>query len=838
MRRTSFVVQMDGVREPHVAAEPTPVVHQLQRTSLEPLEAEALLVERLREMRVHRHPERARELGALAHQQRSVTLNGEHGASAIRSIEPGDGSWNRSTASCERASAWSVVSTTESGGEPAVGRPEQSMEPRHGWNRIPSSRRGLDLDLEQVAAAGRMDVVVVRGRRAPGQRELREPDARRRRLPLGVDVRPHGIELGQPAEQSLLAGPGTRKRLIQVVVGVHERRDPREAADLGSLDQAAIDQVREEAWPQVQNADELHEALFQLGFVTEQEGQRGTGNISQPTRDLNSGNKETKIEAALEPASEESWEPWFRELRAQHRANRLQSSPEGPILWVATERLSELSVLFPSAVQEATESQVTENAPAPQPTFGDALSLSKGEGVSQEKIRVNSLAPSGGEGAQRAGEAMETPSSEPSPEQALAEVLRGRLEGLGPATAPRLASSAGLAASAVEAALIRLEAEGFVLRGKFTPGTQETEWCARHLLARIHRRTLNRLRREIEPVSSADFMRFLLAWQQVSPDQRGEGPGSLTAVLEKLEGFEAQAAAWEGEILPARLVDYDPAWLDSECVSGAWVWSRLTPPKPNSEQSRSLAGPIRSSPITLVSRKNFSSWDKLASGVAVNDSQFSLPARTVLQHLRKQGASFFADLVEGCGLLRTQVEDGLGELAAWGLITTDSFTGLRALLTPSSKRPPISIGRRKQSVAAFGMEKAGRWSLLRRESPFEGGQGSRRDPEGDVPLGFHGVPLDQHFARRQSGTSSLNEGRAAETIARVLLRRYGVVFRRVLDREGLACPWREFVESLSAAGSSWRDTWREIRRGIFRRTVRTSRSGRSPSFHPPKSREG
>jgi ATP-dependent helicase Lhr and Lhr-like helicase len=342
-------------------------------------------------------------------------------------------------------------------------------------------------------------------------------------------------------------------------------------------------------------------------------------------------------------------------------------------------------------------------------------------------------------------------------------------------TSQALAASAGLKLDAVEAALIGLEAEGFILRGKFTPGSPEIEWCVRHLLARIHRRTINRLRQEIEPVSSADFIRFLLAWQQVSPDHHGEGPASLTAILEKLEGFEAPAAAWEGEILPSRLADYDPAWLDSLCLSGEWVWSRLSPPKPDPDRSRSLGGPIRSSPIALVSRGNFFVWDKLVPSGPVDDNKLSGAAQTVLQLLTQQGASFFADLVGRSGLLRTQVEDGLGELAAWGLVTADSFMGLRALLTPSSKRPPLSIGRRKQSVAPFGMEKAGRWSLLRRES----------------------------------ATSFAGE-LATEAVARTLLRRYGVVFRRILEREGLGCPWRELLRiyrRLEARG--------EIRGGRF-----------------------
>ena len=141
-----------------------------------------------------------------------------------------------------------------------------------------------------------------------------------------------------------------------------------------------------------------------------------------------------------------------------------------------------------------------------------------------------------------------------------------------------MADSSGLNTNEIETGLLRLEAEGFVIRGKFSPGATETEWCARRLLARIHSYTLNRLRQEIEPVATADFIRFLLAWQKVAPEHQMEGPESVRAIIEQLEGFEAPAASWEGELLPSRLAEYDPAWLDALCLSGEMVWARLTPP--------------------------------------------------------------------------------------------------------------------------------------------------------------------------------------------------------------------------------------------------------------------
>jgi ATP-dependent Lhr-like helicase len=269
---------------------------------------------------------------------------------------------------------------------------------------------------------------------------------------------------------------------------VFQRRwlDPETAGDLGKLDQAAIDRVREEVWPDPRNADELHDALVELGFLTEEEGA--------------------------------SWQEHFHELKNDRRAAVLIREKN---LWVAAERLPQLLAVFSDAKLEPP--------------------ITAPESVSRTTWTV---------------------------EDALTEVLRGRLEGLGPTTVDAIVESSGLSKLDVETGLLRLEGEGFVIRGRFTPGTTETEWCARRLLARVHSYTLNRLRQEIEPVASTDFIRFLLAWQKVAPEHQMEGPESVRAIIDQLEGFETPAAAWEGELLPARLVEYDPAWLDALCLSG------------------------------------------------------------------------------------------------------------------------------------------------------------------------------------------------------------------------------------------------------------------------------
>ena len=474
---------------------------------------------------------------------------------------------------------------------------------------------------------------------------------------------------------------------------VFQRRwlDPETASDLGALDLGAIERVREEVWPQVDRADELHDALVELGFITPEEGK--------------------------------GWESYLSELAADRRAAVYRTSAGGPSLWVAAERLPQLNAIFQTAW---TEPPIV----APEVLAGAPWSS----------------------------------------DSALVEIVRGKLEGLGPVTSQTLADSLGLKLETIEAALVALEVEGFVFRGRFTPGLHETEWCARRLLARIHSYTLNRLRQEIEPVSSADFVRFLLAWQKVAPDHQVEGPDAVAALIDQLEGFEAPASAWEGEILPARMADYDPTWLDALCLSGRVVWARLTAPKNGTDRAKA-SGPVRTTPISLLNRKDAVLWNSLFPGTATEDVLLSSSAQAVYDFLSARGASFFADLVEGLGLLRAQVEEALGELVACGLVTADSFAGMRALLTPANRRTNSA---KKRGGPAYDMTSAGRWSLLGR-----------------------------------CASSSLDQS-SIEKLARILLRRYGVVFKRVLEREGFQLTWRELLKvyhRLEARG--------EIRGGRF-----------------------
>ncbi len=338
--------------------------------------------------------------------------------------------------------------------------------------------------------------------------------------------------------------------------------------------------------------------------------------------------------------------------------------------------------------------------------------------------------------------------------EAVTEITRSRLDGLGPVTAAQLTADLGVDRHDIDIALATLESEGYVLQGRFTPGATGTEWCERRLLARIHRYTLNRLRREIEPVNAADFMRFLFSWHGLAPDTRGEGPGALERSLGQLEGFEASAAAWEGDILPSRVADYDPSWLDALCLSGRYVWARRTPPPPPTGSAGGRR-PVRATPIALVGRARFPLWSRLTEADLAQP--LAGTAGEVDALLGERGASFFHDIVTGSGLLRTQVEDALAELVAAGRVTADGFVGLRALLVPQSKRGGRS-DRRRRHLPGFEIEEAGRWSRL-----GAGAGEGRMDP----------VDLEE--------------------IARTLLLRYGVIFRRLLDREGPLPPWRDLL---------------------------------------------
>ena len=330
---------------------------------------------------------------------------------------------------------------------------------------------------------------------------------------------------------------------------------------------------------------------------------------------------------------------------------------------------------------------------------------------------------------------------------ALAEVIRGRVGIVGPVTAAELAEDLGLEVCDADIALARLESEGGVMRGHFRSAGGTLEWCDRRLLARIHRLTVDGLRRAIEPVMVADLIRFLLAWQGLRGASHRGRAGVLRAV-EQLQGFELAAGAWESEVLPARVAGYEPAWLDELCLSGEVVWGRLAP-------RESGVTPTRTALITLARRRDLG-WLLAEHRDDAGEEGLSEPARAVLGALRRMGASFFDELVVPSARSRSEVEDALWELCAAGRITGDGFAGLRALIEKNRIREGTwQVGRMRGGA---GPVATGRWAIL-----------------------------------RAVGSASAPETSPVEAAAAQYLRRYGVVFRDLLAREAHAPPWRELV---------------------------------------------
>jgi ATP-dependent helicase Lhr and Lhr-like helicase len=496
------------------------------------------------------------------------------------------------------------------------------------------------------------------------------------------------------------------------------RASDRNGSDgLGILDAVAIEKVKTEAWPTATNADELHDALMLIGAIPPDEIQRNARNAN--------GN--------------DNAEHFISTLVAENRATRILVSLERgdsatKTFYVAAERLPMLRAIYPNAVCD------------PELVLPDSM-----HGKTWERAH------------------------------AIRELIRGRLEVCGPITVRDLADTVVLQQSEIDAALLGLEAEGFVLRGKFHPDAAEQEWCDRRLLARIHRLTVDRLRAEIQPVSVHDFYRFLFAWQRADQEHRVEGLEGLQSVLEQLDGCELPLAAWESAVLPARVADYDPEWLDRLCFSGRVGWGRLSAPQNSNARA---SAPLRTSPIALYFRENLTDW--LALTQRTSAIELSVTSQAVFEALQNGGALFFSELVHRSGLLPSQVEEALSQLAALGLVTSDSFDGLRALLVPSNKRPTFgrNTAKRRRRTNLASIEFAGRWSLL---------------------------PTNSGFLADMGASNGAGPREAAiEKFARVLLRRYGVIFRRLLERASFSVTWYELgriYRRLEARG--------EIRGGYF-----------------------
>ncbi|HXN27142.1 MAG TPA: DEAD/DEAH box helicase [Candidatus Acidoferrales bacterium] len=458
-------------------------------------------------------------------------------------------------------------------------------------------------------------------------------------------------------------------------------------SEIGRLDPAAIAEVREEAWPDVRDADELHDALQELVALPE--------------------DSSTERIAAKPIAG---WADHFATLAAAGRAIRAHSGERN--YWLAAEKKKTFGAIFPAASFNSQPSEIEARPP--------------------------------------------------SREDAFFTCITGWLAHLGPVTTSGLADFLGVAAADVEKIMLRMEAAGSVLRGRFTDSSgTETEWCDRRLLARIHRLTLGTLRKQIQPVNAAQFMRWLLRWQHVTPETRLLGERGTLEVLQQLQGFEAPASSWEQQILARRVANYDPNVLDRLCLTGAVGWGRLSPhPATLGEHDGAIRRVVPSSvaPLTFFIRED-ADWmisRHAPDGTAGTDEAaagLSHAAREVLAHLRQRGASFFTDIVRGTGKIKAELETALWELVTAGLITADGFDNIRALIDPKRR-----AGQGKGHNAR-PRHSAGRWSLL-----------------------YAGEALDRT--------------RVLDSICGTLLKRYGVVFREMVAREAMAPRWRELLIAL------------------------------------------
>jgi ATP-dependent Lhr-like helicase len=332
-------------------------------------------------------------------------------------------------------------------------------------------------------------------------------------------------------------------------------------------------------------------------------------------------------------------------------------------------------------------------------------------------------------------------------EAAVVTVLKGWMDSIGPVTPAALATRLGLSEESIQIGLAQVESEGLILRGKFS--STEEEFCHRRVLARIHRMTLGRLRREIEPVTSGDFMRFLTRWQHVGDGARMHGADGLLQVLRQLQGYEISAAAWEGSVLPRRLAKYEPELLDRLCLAGEVMWGRLSPHPALETPTGRRVRPTRVAPLAIFLREDAA---RLLPAAGDSMPLLSHSASDVLKTLESRGALFFAEIVRLSGRLQSEVEDGLWELVAGGLVTGDGFENLRALIDPKRRR---GEGRGR---SARPRHAAGRWALMGRHQASE------------------------------------DKNHEVEFFAQQLLTRWGVVFRDLLARESLMPPWRELLQ--------------------------------------------
>jgi ATP-dependent Lhr-like helicase len=556
----------------------------------------------------------------------------------------------------------------------------------------------------------------------------------------------------------------------------------------GRLDPAAIATVRAQLWPDLRDEHELHDLLLQLIALplplTTEPGAPGPDSrtwVSTP---------------APISRSTQHWPLFFDRLAQQGRAHSIEIN--GAPAWIATERLPEAAALWPTLIADPLDAVIQSAAkdlsilPA-APTEPGAPSSPKG-----------------------------------GPQEAALTLTQGWLQLLGPTTADHLAALTHLPPSSILQSLLTMEMQGLSLRGVFEypPATDPhaEEWCERRILQRIHRLTLGTLRKQVEPVAPAIFMRWLLDWHHLAPHSEAQpqptGEEAVLAAIEQLEGFEAPAIEWERTLLPARVANYQPQWLDNLCLAGVLAWGRISPhpawfsesrsitdlgaPGPDSrtrdDAARSLRGPRRvipttAAPITFYLRDSSDWLHHALASKSIDESvltqSLSPEAQTVRTLLREHGAAFTADLQRLSTLTKLQTTTALWELATAGLASADGFDQLRSMMDPRRKSAtttttPTSL--RKRTAARTT---AGRWSLLSGAQPL-----LATTPGAPGLASETWVSQDPHAATQAAIAHARRTDAALDAHARILLCRYGVLFRELLAREANAPKWRDLLPIL------------------------------------------
>ena len=491
--------------------------------------------------------------------------------------------------------------------------------------------------------------------------------------------------------------------------------------EAGRLSQEAIDEIRQEVWPDIRDEHELHDLLCALLVVP--------------------------VEVVSWNRACRDWDVFLGRLERAGRVTMARRRVPGVgemAYFVAAEKAEWLRVLWPEV-----------------------------------EFPV---------------EMLKTPGEVPDNSDVLKKTLQGWLQILGPVTSAGIAERLGLDSGQIWQQMVRLESTGIVLRGVFEsrPGQAavpdvDVEWCERRILQRIHRRTLNTLRKQIEPVTPAVYMRFLLDWQHLGERRQLTGEQGLLEALRGLEGFEAPAAEWERSILPQRVAGYDPRWLDALCLTGAVGWGRISPHAAFADVASGGNGtrgprrvvPTSMAPVTFFVREEALWMDLCLSQRQIPEANLtaclSELANRVRSCLGERGAMFSADLIRMLGVPAEDVHRALWELVAAGLVNADGFDSLRVLIDPRRKRAfagPANVSGKTKSA---GRNASGRWALLADpEEQVQFGQAKRGDVEAAA----------QAAARRDA---------QVESACLMLLRRYGVVFRDVLARETTVPAWREMV---------------------------------------------